>query len=689
MRCQSCQSLLEPADRFCPDCGAPASVQPPAPSAPGPGPATGPSRPTRGRLWMLALGGAVLIAVLVAVLAVDWGTEVKVDSQYVVITETWDGSTLQRRLTTAEIVTMEKGKYTFRLGGQMQDSPSQPTLVTLTSARPEVTVTNEKAAPVGEASPYHHLAKALVAMEPSSAGDSATVPAQVPAGKKLERLGDLDLVFARDTARHSGKTWERVIVSARPVSLKSRLGGEKVLTTLAGAFIWDKGCTKLAVAELWVSQKRGDILVWSRLSIHLADAEGTGKALLGDIRRRIPAPRASDGSSPGSDAMAELAWINRSAAMTAAVYAEGAHNPAFLAILGLAHLADAAYTFGANMGHDLGRMVHDDKHRFNPFDGDVESPLNKYVYRNISKGGASLASVMGLIGVEDVEGWSIWGGDLLHFVGGVAGSTAVSHLVRGMTVGKTMRQAHRLWGMAAKATGAKKRALVELGRLAFYGAKLYRRTKEVAEPILLARTSWKLWKDRPWETPDENIMEPDMTPPCSNECPKKKRRSCSGRTAYRVCGNFDSDPCLEWGKPKRCRSLHRCVNGVCAHVGDPRFTLTWNNSSDLDLHVITPCRLPIFYRNRRACGGRLDVDDRCKKHHGSPGGPENIYWRPGTAPSGLYVVVLRYFSTCGRSRSTRYKLRIRHDGRYVTRRGVLSSPGGGKGPFVEVYRFTR
>jgi len=54
-----------------------------------------------------------------------------------------------------------------------------------------------------------------------------------------------------------------------------------------------------------------------------------------------------------------------------------------------------------------------------------------------------------------------------------------------------------------------------------------------------------------------------------------------------------------------------------ARIGDVTVTLVWDDWDDLDLHVITPQGKEIYYGNREADGGMLDVDmnawERCSK----------------------------------------------------------------------------
>ncbi len=52
---------------------------------------------------------------------------------------------------------------------------------------------------------------------------------------------------------------------------------------------------------------------------------------------------------------------------------------------------------------------------------------------------------------------------------------------------------------------------------------------------------------------------------CSDECDQGSKR-CSGEGAdegYDVCGNYDADPCLEWGNHTTCGAGEACVNGQC------------------------------------------------------------------------------------------------------------------------------
>jgi hypothetical protein len=49
---------------------------------------------------------------------------------------------------------------------------------------------------------------------------------------------------------------------------------------------------------------------------------------------------------------------------------------------------------------------------------------------------------------------------------------------------------------------------------------------------------------------------------CTNEC-TANAKECVGADAYRTCGDFDTDPCLEWSSTTPCPTGQTCSNGVC------------------------------------------------------------------------------------------------------------------------------
>jgi len=95
---------------------------------------------------------------------------------------------------------------------------------------------------------------------------------------------------------------------------------------------------------------------------------------------------------------------------------------------------------------------------------------------------------------------------------------------------------------------------------------------------------------------------------------------------------------------------------VIVGTGDVHITLTWDNATDVDLHVTDPSGEEIYYSHpASASGGELDVDDT------NGYGPENIFWAEGTAPAGQYTVEVVYYSLNGRGPSS-YEVTVRYRG---------------------------
>ena len=66
--------------------------------------------------------------------------------------------------------------------------------------------------------------------------------------------------------------------------------------------------------------------------------------------------------------------------------------------------------------------------------------------------------------------------------------------------------------------------------------------------------------------------------PCGDECPRAGARECGfmmsltgdKSSGYTICGNYDSDSCLEWGEVIVCPSGVECINGTCAFSPPPK-----------------------------------------------------------------------------------------------------------------------
>lgn len=72
----------------------------------------------------------------------------------------------------------------------------------------------------------------------------------------------------------------------------------------------------------------------------------------------------------------------------------------------------------------------------------------------------------------------------------------------------------------------------------------------------------------PVACPNEFVCElGQCVPPCRDECPVGSA-ICSNETTVSVCGNFDTDLCLEPGAPIECNAGERCEQGSCVDEND-------------------------------------------------------------------------------------------------------------------------
>lgn len=121
------------------------------------------------------------------------------------------------------------------------------------------------------------------------------------------------------------------------------------------------------------------------------------------------------------------------------------------------------------------------------------------------------------------------------------------------------------------------------------------------------------------------------------------------------------------------------IRGIEVKVGDPQFTLLWDSEADLDLHVIEPGGKEIYWEDPKGKrGGELDVDNT------KGFGPENIYWLTdvegtgekikGAGPPGDYKWFVAYWGGFGGiPRPTKWKVRIKHDGKVTVVNGRLKA----------------
>ena len=97
-------------------------------------------------------------------------------------------------------------------------------------------------------------------------------------------------------------------------------------------------------------------------------------------------------------------------------------------------------------------------------------------------------------------------------------------------------------------------------------------------------------------------------------------------------------------------------------TGDVQVSVSWSDSSDVDLHVIDPSGEEIYYGNQTsASGGNLDLDSNAACGRNSDNtfkSNENVVWPTGGGASGTYTVRLDYWSGCGMSVPTDYVVTV-------------------------------
>ena len=96
-------------------------------------------------------------------------------------------------------------------------------------------------------------------------------------------------------------------------------------------------------------------------------------------------------------------------------------------------------------------------------------------------------------------------------------------------------------------------------------------------------------------------------------------------------GGRPGDPCAGGSD---CQPGSICFNRFCVGSGNLRVSLSWTVDSDFDLHLKTPSGAEIYYGNRSADGGTLDVD-QCVSSCSGGNHVENIVFTT-TAPVGTY-----------------------------------------------------
>jgi subtilisin family serine protease len=126
------------------------------------------------------------------------------------------------------------------------------------------------------------------------------------------------------------------------------------------------------------------------------------------------------------------------------------------------------------------------------------------------------------------------------------------------------------------------------------------------------------------------------------------------------------------------KALQKVSSGAvvdCAPVpssGDVQILLSWNNYNDLDLICTDPSGESVFFRNRNvSSGGQLEIDMNVE-YPDSKTPIENIFWPPGTAPSGTYNVYVLYYKNHPHTiNETPYSIKVKYSGKSNEYKGVI------------------
>ena len=129
------------------------------------------------------------------------------------------------------------------------------------------------------------------------------------------------------------------------------------------------------------------------------------------------------------------------------------------------------------------------------------------------------------------------------------------------------------------------------------------------------------------------------------------------------------------------------LDAVLVGSGEVQVSLSWDTATDLDLHVVSPNGIELYWGRRSGDGGALDLDSNAGC--GIDGvNNENINWPTENAPRGEYIVRVNFWSDC-EDLPANYVVTARVCGETKTFRGSFAAGtdrGGGLGSGIEVAR---
>jgi len=111
-------------------------------------------------------------------------------------------------------------------------------------------------------------------------------------------------------------------------------------------------------------------------------------------------------------------------------------------------------------------------------------------------------------------------------------------------------------------------------------------------------------------------------------------------------------------------------------TGDVEVSLSMTETTDLDLYVVSPTGVVVYYGNTDgATGGHLDLDANaaCSSNMGTDN--EHIFWPRGRAPAGSYQVRVAHWKSCIGGRPLDYRITVRNCGETAVFSGSFTGEG--------------
>ena len=111
-------------------------------------------------------------------------------------------------------------------------------------------------------------------------------------------------------------------------------------------------------------------------------------------------------------------------------------------------------------------------------------------------------------------------------------------------------------------------------------------------------------------------------------------------------------------------------------TGDVEVTVSMTEATDLDLYVVDPTGVVVYYGNTSGfSGGRLDLDANAGCGSNMGVNNEHIFWPRGRAPAGTYQVRVSNFRSCIQGRRVDYRVTVHNCGETAVFAGSFEGDG--------------